>query len=79
MTCEQCGSDYHRPLTVIQDGKEHTFDCFQCAIAGMAPDCAHCGCKIIGHGMTETDELYCCANCAMQARAVSGADAEAPM
>jgi hypothetical protein len=35
----------------------HTFDCFECAIAALAPECEKCGVKIIGHGL-EADERY---------------------
>ena len=62
--CEVCGQAYHRPLVVQQDGREHVYDCFQCAIAGMAPACAHCGAKVIGHGMAREGTIYCWAGCA---------------
>jgi hypothetical protein len=32
----------------------------------LAPVCAHCGCKIIGHGMEAKGAFYCCAYCAGQ-------------
>ena len=41
-----------------------TFDSFECAIHAMAPTCAHCGCKIVGHGVEATGAVYCCAHCA---------------
>jgi hypothetical protein len=41
-----------------------TFDSFECAIHAMAPTCAHCGCKTVGHGVEVGDEVYCCAHCA---------------
>ncbi len=41
-----------------------TFDSFECAIHAMAPTCAHCGCKIVGHGVEAGGEVYCCAHCA---------------
>ena len=49
--CEVCGNDYHLSFEVIAEGQTHTFDSFECAIHKLAPDCAHCGCKIIGHGI----------------------------
>jgi hypothetical protein len=30
----------------------------------LAPTCAHCGCKIIGHGIESDNIFYCCAHCA---------------
>jgi hypothetical protein len=32
----------------------------------MAPECAHCGCKVIGHGVEASGIFYCCAHCAEQ-------------
>jgi hypothetical protein len=62
--CEVCGNDYHRAFEVHQDGRTHTFDSFECAIHRLAPMCAHCGCRIVGHGSEHNDRMYCCANCA---------------
>jgi hypothetical protein len=64
--CDTCGNDYDKPLTVTQDGRTYHFDCFECAIHALAPSCAHCGCKIIGHGVEQAGTYYCCARCAMQ-------------
>ena len=41
-----------------------TFDSFECAIQAMAPTCAHCGCKIVGHGVEAAGKMFCCAHCA---------------
>lgn len=65
-TCETCGNHYDKCFRVILDGKEHTFDCFECAIQLLAPACAHCGCTIIGHGLERVEQLYCCDHCARQ-------------
>jgi hypothetical protein len=62
--CEVCGNDYDRPLEIRLDGQSHVFDCFECAIHALAPTCAHCGCRIIGHGMQDHEAMYCCAHCA---------------
>jgi hypothetical protein len=40
------------------------FDSFECAIHKMAPVCAHCGCKVVGHGVEAKGEFFCCAHCA---------------
>jgi hypothetical protein len=63
-TCEVCGNDYYLSFEVITAGQRHVFDSFECAIHKLAPVCAHCGCKVIGHGIEAGDTVYCCANCA---------------
>lgn len=62
--CEVCGNDYDKAFTVTMSGRTHTFDSFECAIQSLAPNCAHCRCKIIGHGMESKGKFYCCAHCA---------------
>ncbi len=62
--CEVCGNDYHLAFEVIILGRAHVFDSFECAIQKLAPACAHCGCKIIGHGIEAKGTFYCCASCA---------------
>jgi hypothetical protein len=64
--CEVCGNDYDKTIVVTQGARSMTFDSFECAIQGMAPRCAHCGCRIIGHGVEAKDEIFCCAHCAKQ-------------
>lgn len=64
--CEVCGNDYHLSFEVIAAGQTHVFDSFECAIHKLAPECAHCGCKIIGHGIEAQDVFYCCAHCARE-------------
>lgn len=49
--CDVCGNDYYLSFEVISAGSRHVFDSFECAIHKLAPVCARCGCKIIGHGM----------------------------
>ena len=62
--CEVCGNDYDKSFEVIQGGKTHVFDSFECAIHAVAPVCEHCHCKVIGHGIESDGKYYCCANCA---------------
>jgi hypothetical protein len=73
MLCEVCGNDYDKAFQVIMDGETHTFDSFECAIHALAPVCAHCGCRIIGHGMEDQGTFFCCAFCAERA-GVKGLD-----
>lgn len=65
--CERCHNEYDKAFNIMMDGKNHTFDCFECAIQELAPQCSQCGCKIIGHGMENNNVFYCCAHCAKQA------------
>jgi hypothetical protein len=30
----------------------------------MAPRCAHCDCRVLGHGIEAAGNVYCCAHCA---------------
>jgi hypothetical protein len=62
--CEVCGNDYDKAITIEAAGVRHTFDCFECAIQAMAPECEHCQCKIIGHGVEVQGRFFCCAHCA---------------
>ena len=64
--CDHCGNNYDKSFEVRIAGATHTFDSFECAIHALAPTCAHCGCRILGHGMETGDALYCCAYCASQ-------------
>jgi hypothetical protein len=63
-TCENCGNDYDKSFQVVMAGKTHTFDSFECAIHILAPTCDHCQCKIIGHGVEDRGQMFCCVHCA---------------
>ena len=67
--CEVCGNEYDKAFQVIEagGGAARWFDSFECAIHALAPSCAHCGCRIIGHGAEAGGAMYCCANCARMA------------
>ncbi len=62
--CEVCGNEYDKAFQVILRGVTHTFDSFECAIEALAPRCAHCGLRVIGHGMEQDGRTFCCAHCA---------------
>lgn len=64
--CEVCGNSYDKTFDVTMAGTSYTFDSFECAIHKLAPSCAHCGCRIIGHGVEQNEVIYCCAHCAAQ-------------
>lgn len=65
--CDQCGNDYDKTFEIVKAGERKTFDSFECAIEAMAPRCAHCNCRIIGHGVEEGGKSYCCSHCARHA------------
>jgi hypothetical protein len=67
--CIVCGNQYDKSFEVVMNGETKTFDSFECAIHALAPICAHCGCKIVGHGMEKNGIYFCCAYCADQAGA----------
>ena len=65
--CDACGNDYDKAFQVVARGTTYTFDSFECAIHKLAPACAHCGVRIIGHGLEKGDQMFCCDHCAEQA------------
>jgi hypothetical protein len=73
--CEMCGNEYDDPITITKGGEEHVFDSFECAIHALAPTCAHCGCRVIGHGVRDGSTTYCCAHCAREEGVEGVADA----
>jgi len=66
-TCDTCGNDYDKTFTVTRADVTGTYDSFECAVQGMAPVCAHCSCRILGHGVEVDSTIYCCAHCARAA------------
>ena len=64
--CEVCGNDYPKAFEVVAAGEKHVFDSFECAIHALAPQCDHCGCRIVGHGLEAKGRFYCCASRARQ-------------
>jgi hypothetical protein len=72
--CDVCGNEYDKAFRVEIAGEIHTFDCFECAVHMLAPECDHCGCRILGHGIESRDALYCCAHCASAQGETSACD-----
>jgi hypothetical protein len=62
--CEVCGNDYDKAMEIVVEGTSHFFDCFECAVHALAPECDHCGVKIMGHGIEASGSFFCCAHCA---------------
>ncbi len=67
--CAYCGNEYDKCFDVTMLDKTHTFDCFECAIAALAPTCEQCGCTIIGHGVEAPEGIFCSAHCSRQTAA----------
>ena len=72
--CDVCGNEYDKASTISGPMGSGTFDSFQSAIHAIAPQCAHCQCRIIGHGVEGGGNFYCCANCAKHAGVTGVAD-----
>jgi hypothetical protein len=70
-SCEVCGNVYDKAFEVTMAGATHIFDSFECAVEKLAPRCAHCRCRIIGHGLEKAGTMFCCAHCA---RAAGGSE-----
>lgn len=65
--CAACGNDYGRTFSVTtHDGRVLEFDCVECAAHLVAPICAWCGIRVLGHGVESDDLVFCCASCARQ-------------
>ncbi len=62
--CEVCGNEYEHIFEIQMNGKIHHFDCFECAVYALAPSCAHCGVRVMGHGIEGDFSIYCSGHCA---------------
>ena len=52
--------------------RDHPYlDSFECAIHALAPTCATCGIRIVGHGLENDGTFFCCDHCA-EAKGVTG-------
>ena len=69
--CVTCGNSYDKSFDVMKSGETFTFDSFECAIQKLAPTCAHCQCRIIGHGLEADGAFYCCDHCAQESGVTS--------
>ncbi len=64
--CDVCGNNYDKTFEISGAAGSGTFDSFECAIHALAPVCAHCQCRIIGHGIEADGVMFCCAHCAKE-------------
>lgn len=62
--CHQCGNHYEGSFDIRMSDASYTFDSFECAIQKLAPDCPQCDWRIIGDGVQQGGEIFCCAHCA---------------
>ena len=65
--CEVCGNEYDQTMEIALAGESHVFDSFECAIHALAPRCAYCDIRIIGHGLQAGEQIFCCGHCAQAA------------
>jgi len=65
--CITCGNEYSRTFDVKYDGRTMTFDCIECAAQAIAPTCAQCSTRVLGHGVEQDGTIYCCSSCARMA------------
>lgn len=66
-TCRVCGNQYDKAMEIRVGGRTGTYDCFECAIHDLAPICAHCEVRIMGHGVEADGAIFCGAHCAGKA------------
>ncbi|MEO8275210.1 MAG: hypothetical protein ABI639_03270 [Thermoanaerobaculia bacterium] len=64
--CSVCGNVYDKAFEVLMNDYRYVFDSFECAVHLLAPPCAHCGCRVLGHGVEAEGVIFCCAHCAEQ-------------
>ena len=70
--CHTCNNTCTSCMEIRINGKVYYFDSFQCAIHQLAPNCCHCGCKIIGHPLIQELYQFCCVHCASAHEATPG-------
>lgn len=65
--CDVCGNNYDKAFQVFRGEETYTFDSMECAVQLIAPRCANCECRILGHGVESNGIFFCCAHCSRQA------------
>lgn len=64
--CENCGQQHDNAFVILKDGRELTFDSFECAISFIAPRCFHCSQLITGRQVTHEGEVFCSTACSRE-------------
>jgi ribosomal protein L24E len=67
--CHTCGNDYDKAFEVRKDGETFVFNSLECAAHALAPSCAACGVRVLGHGHEAAGRMFCSAHCATGAGA----------
>jgi len=62
--CEVCGNHYEKTFQVTINDQSYIFDSIECFAFKLASECAHCRCRVLGHGVEVNEVIYCCAHCA---------------
>ena len=62
--CEVCGNNYDKSFRISIGDDHFDFDSFECAITKLAPTCAVCHCKVVGHGVENKGQIFCSHHCA---------------
>jgi hypothetical protein len=71
-TCSVCGNESDQAFRVVtHDGASRIFDSFECSVEALAPRCAHCNCRILGHALRRGGATFCCEHCARHAASAS--------
>ena len=58
--CETCGNEYDKAFQVVKDGKSHTFDSFECAIAAAGHGLAGAGSAVNWTDSRKASKAACC-------------------
>ncbi len=61
--CDNCGKTHDKAFVILKEGREHTFDSFECAINFVAPRCFHCNTFILGRQVDQDGETFCSIKC----------------
>lgn len=61
--CEKCGLNIEKDYILFINGKEFTFDSYDCAVNFVAPRCAHCNSIIAHREIKHREEAYCSQYC----------------
>jgi hypothetical protein len=68
VSCDLCCRESNNFFEIRIARKRYVFDSFQCAIQLLAPVCAHCGKRIVGHGVEVHALTFCCTSCGAQSK-----------
>lgn len=64
--CVNCGFNIEKDYILFINGTEFTFDSFECAVNFVAPRCANCNSIIMGRGIQQSGDMFCCSTCSKE-------------